>query len=483
MSSINAPNKAADVAGRRRSMSIALRLTLWYAVSTFAVVLVATGALYWSLVKAMYNEDVSDLADNLDYARLLIRSSPESQSALAFRLQSRSAPRSAIYLRLLDSDANPLTESPGMKEELAPPTKEELATLGSIQSNPHRSFSRAGEPLLSLLARVDGEKSPGPPRYLQIAMERGHDEQFLVRYRAHVWFVLGLALVVCAFVGHLIARTGMRPIENIGSAAARIRATTLHERIETRGLPVELSELAEAFNGMLDRLDQSFRHISQFSDDVAHELRTPINNLRGEIEVGLSKSRSAEEYRAVLESCQEECGRLSHLVRTLLFLARSDTAGEGLQRQKINVGEELRKIETYYEAAAAEAGIDLEVAAPGSVHADLDRTLFQQAVGNLVANAMTYTPAGGHVRLAAKTCQSGITVSVSDTGCGIAPEHLPRVFERFYRADRARGNSAQNVGLGLAVVKSIAQRHGGHVEIDSKVGRGTEVRLILPVSA
>lgn len=481
MSSNNAPDEAARAAPPR-SLSIALRLTLWYALSTFALVLVATGALYWSLVESLYNEDVSDLSDNLDYARLLIGSSPVSQPTLAFRLQSQAAPRGAIYLRLLDRDANLLTESPGMKDELAAPTKAELAAIGSAQGEPHRGASRSGKPILSLLAPLDAKMSGQPVRYIQIAMERGHDEQFLARYRTHVWLVLGLSLVICAAIGYLIARTGMRPIEEIGRAAARIRATTLHERIDMKALPTELSGLAAAFNDMLDRLDHSFRHVSQFSDDVAHELRTPINNLRGEIEVALSKSRSADDYRAVLESCLEECGRLSHLVRTLLFLARSDTAGDGLQRQKIDVGEELRKVETYYEPAAAEAGINLEVTSPRSIYADLDRTLFQQAVGNLVTNAMTYTPTGGHVRLVATICNNSIAVSVNDTGCGIAPEHLPRVFERFYRADRARGNSMHNVGLGLAVVKSIARRHGGRVEIESEVGRGTEVRLILPAS-
>jgi two-component system heavy metal sensor histidine kinase CusS len=234
---------------------------------------------------------------------------------------------------------------------------------------------------------------------------------------------------------------------------------------------------------MLDRLEQSFRYVSQFSDDVAHELRTPINNIRGEIEVALSKSRTGEEYRGVLESCLEECARLSRLIRTLLFLARSDTSAEVLQREKVDISQELLKVETYYEAAAAEAGIDLKVSAVEGVYAELDRTLFQQAIGNLVSNAIAHTSAGGRVNLSATGDRNLLTISVSDTGCGIAPEHLPHVFERFYRADRARTGSAQNVGLGLAVVKSIVTRHGGRVEIVSEVGRGTEVRFVLDRAA
>jgi two-component system heavy metal sensor histidine kinase CusS len=314
-------------------------------------------------------------------------------------------------------------------------------------------------------------------------MDREHDEHLLAHYRERLWLVLGLSLVVCSLGGFLIAWSGMRPIENIGRTATRIRVTTLHERIETQGLPTELSGLAETFNEMLDRLEQSFRHVSQFSDDVAHELRTPINNLRGEIEVALGRSRSGEEYRDVLESCLEECARVSRLIQTLLFLARSDTAVDSLQREKIEIGQELKKVQSYYEAAAAEAGVELSLSAGSAVHAELDRTLFQQAVGNLISNALAHTPAGGVVRLAAQAERETLTVSINDTGCGIASEHLPRVFERFYRADQVRRSSAQNAGLGLAVVKSIATRHGGRVEIDSEVGCGTEVRLILPASA
>jgi len=295
--------------------------------------------------------------------------------------------------------------------------------------------------------------------------------------------VLGISLVLCSLAGYLIARGGMRPIENIGHTTARIRSTTLHQRIEVEGLPAELAELAVTFNLMLDRIEEAFRHISQFSDDAAHELRTPINNLRGEIDVALSHQRSGDEYREVLVSCSEECTRISRLIQTLLLLARPDTAADALRREKIDAGQVLANMGEYYEAVAAEAGIHLDLTSDPGICAEVDRSLFQQAIGNLVSNAIAHTPEGGSIRLAASSAGNRLTVIVTDTGCGIAPEHLPRVFERFYRVDRARRGSTHNVGLGLAVVKSIVARHGGRIEIESEVGRGTEVRLILPVSA
>jgi two-component system, OmpR family, heavy metal sensor histidine kinase CusS len=185
--------------------------------------------------------------------------------------------------------------------------------------------------------------------------------------------------VLCALVGYL---SGMRPIQEISRTAARIRSTTLDERIQAHGLPAELAGLAETFNSMLDRLEQSFLHISHFSDDVAHELRTPVNNLRGEIEVALSKARSGE-----------------------------------------------TKVEEFYGAAAMDAGVVLRVCDDGAGQcAEVNRTLFQQAIGNLVSNAIAHTRPGGTVTIRARADASQLTVSVSDTGCGIPPEHLPRVF-------------------------------------------------------
>lgn len=483
MSSKSAPEKEpkAEVPSSR-PLSIALRMTLWYALSTFALIAVATGLLYLVLVDSMYREDLRDLADNLNNARLLLQLSPTTRfhPLPAQRPSWAPAHQPEIELRVLDSNARILTETPGMAEKLPPPTPAELATIRSAHGEKRDVVSRSGEPFLSLVVPVPGPGAHPPQWFLQVAMDRAHDEYLLARYRERLWLVLGISLVLCSLVGYLIARGGMRPIENIVRKAARIRATTLDERIESGRLPAELSELAETFNEMLDRLEQSFCHVSQFSDDVAHELRTPINNLRGEIEVALSKSRSGEEYRGVLESSLEECGRISRLIRTLLFLARSDSTAEVLQCERLDVGEELRKVATYYEAAAAEAGIGLAVSAAEGVRAELDRALFQQAVGNLVANAVAHTPAGGLVSVSASRERGRLTVSVRDTGCGIASKHLPHVFERFYRVDRARTTSAQNAGLGLAVVKSIVTRHGGHVEIESKVGSGTQVSLVLP---
>lgn len=485
MSSSRAAEPATTAARSRRPLSIALRMTAWYALSAFALVFVATGLLYWVLVSSMYHEDLRDLADNLNNARLLLSASPTGQFVRPLQPRPSWAPthQPEIYLRVLDRAGRTLTETPGLSAQLPPPSAAELAAIRAPRGVSREELSRSGGPFLTLIVPIPGLRPSDPPQYMEVAMDRAHDEYLLAHYRERLYLVLGVSLVLCSLAGYLIARVGMQPIENIGRTAARIRATTLHERIVTGGLPAELRGLAETFNGMLDRLEQSFRHVSQFSDDVAHELRTPINNLRGEIEVALSKARSEGDYRDILGSCLEECARISRIITTLLFLARSDTAADALRRESFDVGEELANVESFYEPAATEAGVALRVASKAGVRAELDRTLFQQAIGNLVSNAIAHTPKGGAVELAAAAGAGCLIVTVSDTGCGIASEHLPRVFERFYRVDRARSGSEQNAGLGLAVVKSIVSRHGGEVAIESAVGRGTRVKLSLPLPA
>jgi two-component system heavy metal sensor histidine kinase CusS len=232
---------------------------------------------------------------------------------------------------------------------------------------------------------------------------------------------------------------------------------------------------------MLDRLEESFARLGRFSADIAHELRTPVHALRGEVEVALGRARSPEEYREVLGSCLEECVRLSGLIERLLFLARAEDPTTQINRERVDVGRELAAVQEFYEPAAADAGVRLSLDVPKPVAANLDRALWQRAVGNLVENALAFTPSGGSVSLSATPEGDGVRVTVADTGCGVPAADLPRLFDRFYRADPAR--SSRGVGLGLSIVRTVAGLHGGTVEVASVVGQGTRVTLHFPALA
>jgi two-component system heavy metal sensor histidine kinase CusS len=285
-------------------------------------------------------------------------------------------------------------------------------------------------------------------------------------------------------VGYQIARRGIRPVQEMATTARHISSTNLRERILAEGYPFELASLANTFNQMLDGLEESFERISRFSADIAHDLRTPVNNIRGEAEVAVARARSADEYREVIESCLEEAVRLSDLIGDLLFLARADSPLIHLRRERVDVGELLGGVRDYYEASAADGGVSLTTTlADEPVIAELDRTLLQRAVGNLVSNALAHTPPGGAVVLGMNADFSTIRIEVSDTGAGIPAEALPRVFDRFFRVDSSRSQGSGGTGLGLAIVQSIAQLHGGKAEISSQPGQGTRVKLHMPASS
>jgi len=316
---------------------------------------------------------------------------------------------------------------------------------------------------------------------IEIAVNVSQKEELLARYRFWFWAILLATLVIFPLIGHNIARHGIRPVEEMATTARHISSTNLRVRILPEGYPFELASLANTFNQMLDRLEESFERISRFSADIAHDLRTPVNNIRGEAEVALARARSAGEYRDVIESCLEEAVRLSDLIGDLLFLARAESPLGMLRRERVDVGELLEGVRDYYEASASDSGVSLTTAVSEEpVIAELDRALLQRAVGNLVSNALAYTPHGGAVVLRTSTGFSTLRIEVSDTGVGIPVEVLPRVFDRFFRVDASRSQGSGGTGLGLAIVKSITLLHDGTVEISSQPGQGTRVTLNLP---
>jgi two-component system heavy metal sensor histidine kinase CusS len=483
MSSKNAPDPAAAPTARRAaraSWSLAARLTAWYAGSSFLLVLAATGLLYWGLVRDVDLEDDQTLGDKVRVLRVVLRKWPDDAKAVRQEVEGAwEARRTQVYARVADGEGNALIETPGMDRAMPPAAFPAPAAEPGVGTD---FRSPAGRSFRVLAARVGDGATGRTPAVIQVGMDRSQEVELLAEYRKNLWGVLGAALLVCAAAGYQIARRGIRPVRVVTETANRIRPANLGERIAADGLPAELLALADTFNRMLDRLEQSFTRLSRFSADIAHELRTPVNNLRGGIEVALARPRTTDEYRDVLGSSLEECGRLARMIDSLLFLARAEDPRTQVAREGFDVGRELATVCEFYQAAAGEKGVRITAAAPDGLRAELNRALFQRALGNLVANAVDHTPPGGTVTLSADGDDASTTVAVADTGCGIPAAHLPHVFDRFFRADPARPSSAGNVGLGLAIVRSIVELHGGTVRITSEVGRGTRVTMTLPLT-
>lgn len=458
----------------RPQWSLAARLSLWYAGSAFLLLLIATGFLYWALIDNLRREDDTYLAEKANVLRALLRDHSDHPAMIEWEIEAESTarPLATVFSRVVASNGRVVFETKGMSRFVEPPRAfaGPLESLTGVRSSDGRLFR-------VLTARTAAGPSGTEALTIQVALDQTYEEKVAAEYRERLWLVLGLGLIVCALAGYAIARRGVRPIEGISTNVRRINSTTLDQRIRAAGLPAELWSMVGAFNEMLERLEDGFARLARFSSDIAHELRTPINNLRGEMEVTLARARSPEEYRDVIGSALEECVQLSRLIDNLLFIARAENPQTEIRRERVDLGRELRNLREFYEAAASEASVSLELDAPADLYIELDRTLLQRSVGNLIENALAHTPAGGTIRLAASEESGHVAVSVSDTGCGIPASELPYIFDRFRRVDHARSKNTGGLGLGLAIVKSIAALHGGSVQAQSEPGRGTCITL------
>ncbi|WP_321886043.1 heavy metal sensor histidine kinase, partial [Burkholderia cenocepacia] len=279
-------------------------------------------------------------------------------------------------------------------------------------------------------------------------------------------------------IAYGIAALGLSPLRRFAARAEQMSTSRLAHPLPELDTSGELKELEHAFNGMLARLNESFTRLSQFSSNLAHDMRTPLTNLQAAAQVVLSQPRGADEYRSVIESSIDEYQRLSRMIEDMLFLARSEQAGTSISVRRLNAAEEAERVAGYYEPLAEDEGVTVKV--DGHAWVDADLTLYQRALSNLLSNALTYAPRGSVVTIDCVEQGGATTIAVSDTGPGIAAEHVGRIFERFYRVDPSRHNSASGTGLGLAIVRSIMDNHGGECGVDSEPGRRTTFWLRFP---
>ena len=456
---------------RTEPASIASQLVLLFTLAAAFLLSCGLGVFYWLVVQHAFEEDNAVLADKISVLSADLKAG--GPKATDEELKSVRTGEHPVYsVRVVDSAGRTVTETLGMNRLLPP----------SIFPSPHISTSstrnpknyRAGGRLFSLLTTI--EEANGQPYTIQVAQDRSTDDRFTKEFGALVAVVLAFGILASTLIAITVTKRGLRPLGEMTRSLGRIGPTHLNERVAPAGWPRELQPLAVAFDAMLKRLDDSFTRLSQFSADLAHELRTPITNILGEAQVALTRDRTPAEYRETIESTIGECERLSGIVDNLLFVARVDAAREPIAPTRFDARAAVEKIASFYQMIADDHHVTIRCSGEGQIYAD--SALFERAVGNLVDNALRFTPANGSIQIAIAEHAANFEVAVSDTGCGIAPEHLPRVFDRFYRAESSRGSDG--AGLGLALVKSIVDLHDGSARIQSEVDRGTTVTLIFP---
>ncbi|HTH61023.1 MAG TPA: heavy metal sensor histidine kinase [Paraburkholderia sp.] len=279
------------------------------------------------------------------------------------------------------------------------------------------------------------------------------------RYRDTLKLAGVIGVLLTAGLGYLLIYLSLRPLRAISERAKDVTVARLDARLAVENVPVEFATLVGALNAMLARLDSGFQHLSRFTSDLAHDMRTPIANMRGATEVALARPRSTDEYEQLLASNLEECERLSRMIENVLFLARAEHPQFVRHMREFDVGAELARLAEYFEGLADEAGIAIDVSGGGLLTADVE--LFRRALSNLIANAIRHTPRGGKVLLASSQTPDGLTVSVFNEGTPIPEHDLERIFDRFYRGDPSRNTVSGSTGLGLAIVRTIMDLHGG----------------------
>ncbi|HVI55260.1 MAG TPA: heavy metal sensor histidine kinase [Luteibacter sp.] len=325
---------------------------------------------------------------------------------------------------------------------------------------------------------VTGQVRDGAHVTIVVARSLSDREAVLHRYGRDMALRLLAGMVAAIVLSHLLVRRALRPLRAMASDAAMITAQSLQTRLSAGGAPAELHALTDALNAMLDRLEGGFTRVWQFTVDLAHDLRTPIGNLRGTNEVALTRTRTAPEYQALLGSNIEECDRVSRTIENVLFLARADNPQFALQCVSLDVAVELERIAEYFEGIASERQVAIQTL--GTAHLSADRDLFRRAVSNLLSNALRYTPPMETITLRTAAVDDMVVVAVENPGDGIPPEHREKLFDRFYRVDRSRSDSANSTGLGLSIVKSVMELHGGRVAVESEVQGVTRFVLWFP---
>ena len=317
---------------------------------------------------------------------------------------------------------------------------------------------------------------------LKVAVATGIDFhlRYLNSFRNHLRVVTAMACLIAILAIWFAVYQGHAPIRRISSEIRKIRSNQLHIRLTPRAVPTELTELAVSFNEMLGRLEDGFRRLSAFSGDIAHELRTPITNLKTQTEVALSQARSIDQYRDILYSNLEEYERMAQMVADMLFLAQADNKLLKPELVKIDLEAEMRILFDYFSAWAEEKEVLLELKGE-QVCMVGDRLMIRRALSNLVSNAIRYTPAGNSVTATLGVDLENATICIWNAGQPIPSEHLAHIFDRFYRPDASRQRSSEGAGLGLAITKSIIEAHGGKISVQSNE-KGTTFNVLAPAT-
>lgn len=439
--------------------SLTLRLTISFAL-TGTVVLLLLGGLIWSSVEQHFKEQdqavLNSKVNLLNQALIKMPNTLNPNVLESYLSKNISGQQGAVMI----FDANQQLLFSNTQNTLFPSSLKQFGYLDQL----YEWRAANGVPWRGLQFHPQARKGLS----VILAVDISHHQHFMHQFWQTLAVFIVLASLSIGLLGWLIVRRSLAPLHSIRKEAEEITAHRLNTRLNIENIPAELAELINTLNTMFSRLEESFQRLSDFSSDLAHELRTPVNNLLTQTQVTLSQSRNTEEYEDILASNIEELERLSRMISDMLFLAKAENQQIIPESSKLLLANEVKDLFEFFEILAEEKSIQLTLV--GDAEVSGDRLMLRRAISNLLSNALRYTPENGHVSVRLLQNENNVEIIVENTGSHIPKEQLNKLFDRFYRTDNARQRVSEGTGLGLAITQSIIHAHGGVISANSKSG-------------
>jgi heavy metal sensor kinase len=479
----------------RVTSGLRFRLTLTY-VLFFTLLLGFVGIFFRQTLRSLYDTQMHNVlteewAAVRGYLRIEKPKGSKSKQPEVIWYYDRADPEEALIVDrlkqvyvLMDESGHPIRNEIGPKYVGLPwDTPDEI-----------RRALRTKEPVWKVKFNKDGEKylmrsgvlmsDDEKPYYVEIGRSYAEGDRILRDFTRYYFALLPLVIASACVLGWFMAGRALVPVNDLAETAQRITGSNLTVQIPPRGAGDELDRLIEAFNRMIERLDASLRQARQFSTDVSHELRTPLTAIRGQLEVALLAAKTPEQYQEAILNALQDVERLSQTIRALLLLSQAESGQLALQRQTLDLSDITRDIVDQFQIPAESSRLTLSAQVPEHSHIEADRVQIERLLSNLLSNAVKYTPEGGAITVTLEDHPGEVVLRVADTGVGISRDHLPHIFDRFYRVPNADGTQEKSpergLGLGLSFVASIARAHRGTINVKSTPGQGTTFEVRLP---
>lgn len=462
-------------------LAFSLRLTLWYSLILFLALGLFGMLSYWFISKQLYNEQFSQLSEDAEQISEVfrLRNSALDISHVKHEAEELNLNENGVFFEIWDASQNRLFQSRNFPIHLeTPPPADEKINQQKLREHTRTVFNLYTSPVYIYAKAGTGKLI----FFIRTGQSTLYVEKILQRIRILLLWLIPLVLILAGLGGWHLARRAIKPVADITSAARDISLFHLDKQLPALDQHDELGQLVGTFNDMIERIRVGVQKIQQFTADASHELRTPLTVLRGEMEVALRKQRGAAEYRQVLQSGLQELAWMEKIVNDLLLLSRADAGELKLNKKKVMMNQFLSELVSQQKSfvESNDLTIDLDLSqAPLRCSIDPDR--IRQVLNNILDNAIKFTPKAGKISILLSNHFDEMLIRCTDSGIGIPTDDVPHIFDRFYRVNKARSRGQHGSGLGLSICKSLVEAHGGRIEIESAVNKGTAVNIWLPI--